>query len=103
MKRDWRRRNESRTCIGCRYEIYTKSVMHQMMKEYPRMKPLCSSEDGWRYRKMIREAVLPMAGELLHSVKKLYPDADMVLLAEIMERGIEGYGGYGKSGSRAGV
>ena len=52
---------------------------------------------------MIREAVLPMAGELLHSVKKLYPDADMVLLAEIMERGIEGYGGYGKSGSRAGV
>ena len=97
------RRNESRTCIGCRYEIYTKSVMHQMMKEYQRMKPLCSSEDGWRYRKMIREAVLPMAGELLHSVKKLYPDADMVLLAEIMERGIEGYGGYGKSGSRAGV
>lgn len=74
-----------------------------MMKEYQRMKPLCSSEDGWRYRKMIREAVLPMEGELLHSVKKLYPDADMVLLAEIMERGIEGYGGYGKSGSRAGV
>ena len=28
-----------------------------MMKEYQRMKPLCSSEDGWRYRKMIREAV----------------------------------------------
>lgn len=52
---------------------------------------------------MIREAVLPMAGELLHSVKELYPDADMVLLAEIMERGIEGYGGYGKSGSGAGV
>lgn len=97
------RRSGSRTCIGCRYEIYTKSVMHQMMKEYMRMKTLCSSDDGWRYRQMIREAVLPMVGELLHSVKELYPDADMGLLAEIMERGIEGYDDCSKSGSRAGL
>lgn len=77
--------------------------MHQMMKEYMRMKNLCSSDDGWRYRQMIREAVLPMVGELLHSVKELYPDADMGLLAEIMERGIEGYGDCGKSDSGAGL
>lgn len=97
------RRSGSRTCIGCRFEIYTKSVMHQMMKEYMRMKALCSSDDGWRYRQMIREAVLPMVGELLHSVKELYPDADMGLLAEIMERGIEGNGDCGKSGTGAGL
>lgn len=74
-----------------------------MMKEYMRMKTLCSSDDGWRYKQMIREAVLPMVGELLHSVKELYPDADMGLLAEIMERGIEGYDDCSKSGSRAGL
>lgn len=97
------RRMESRTCIGCRYEIYTKSVMHQMMKEYTRMKGLCDSDDGWRYRQIIREAVLPMAGELLHSIKNLYPDADMGLLAEIMEGGMDGYGDCGKSGIGTGV
>ena len=44
-----------------------------------------------------------MVGELLHSVKALYPDADMELLAEIMERGIEGYGDCGKSDPGAGL
>lgn len=97
------RRIESRTCIGCRYEIYTKSVMHQMMKEYTRMKKLCGSDDGWRYRQMIKEAVLPMAGELLHSIKELYPDADMGLLTEIMEGGMDGYGDCGKSGIGTGL
>ncbi len=86
-------RPESRGCTGCRYEVYTKAVMHQMMKEYARMKPLCDTDDGWRYKEMIKRAVLPMAGEFLHSIRELYPDADRGALAEIMEGGMGGYGG----------
>lgn len=89
-------RTESRGCTGCRYEVYTKAVMHQMMKEYARMKSLCGTDDGWRYKEMIRHALLPMMGEFLHSIRELYPDADMGALAEIMEGGMGGYGGCGE-------
>lgn len=85
------KRPESRGCIGCRYEIYTKSVMHQMIKEYARMKALCGGEDEWRYREMIRQTILPMVGELLKTMKSMFPDSDMGLLTEIMEGGMGGY------------
>lgn len=84
-------RLDSRGCIGCKYEIYTKSVMHHIIKEYTRLKELCGEEDGWRYREIIRKTVLPMVGELLDTVKTLYVDADMKLLTKIMEGGMNGY------------
>lgn len=89
-------RTESRGCTGCRYEVYTKAVMHQMMKEYARMKQLCGADDGWRYKEMIKHTILPMMGEFLHSIRELYPGADMGAVAEIMEGGMGGYGGCGK-------
>lgn len=67
-----------------------------MMKEYARMKLLCGADDGWRYKEMIKHTLLPMMGEFLHSIRELYPGADMEALAEIMEGGMRGYGGCGK-------
>lgn len=78
-------------CIGCRYEIYTKAVMHQMVNEYSRMRRLCREKDGWRYKKLIEKTVLPPMGELLKTVRQMYPNSDMDFYAEIMEGGMAGY------------
>lgn len=93
-------RPESAACIGCRYEIFTKAVMHHLVKEYIRMRGKFADADGWRYKEIIKSAVLPMAGELLKTVREMYPDADMELMTEIMEGGMNGYDGCGQSGRR---
>ena len=89
-------------CMGCRYEIHTKSVLHQLSSEYARMKRFSDGPDGWRYRAMIREAILPVIGEYLATVKEQIPEIDMDAMAEIMEGGVSGYdnGGEQAGGNR---
>ncbi len=89
-------------CMGCRYEIHTKSVLHQLSSEYARMKMFSDGPDGWRYRAMIREAILPVIGEYLATVKEQIPEIDMDAMAEIMEGGVSGYdnGGEQAGGNR---
>lgn len=82
---------ERAACIGCRYEIHTKSILHQFSSEYHRMRILADGPDGWRYRAMVRKAILPVIGEYLGSVKGIIPHADMDALSEIMEGGLSGY------------
>lgn len=96
-------RPESAACIGCRYEIFTKAVMHHLVKEYVRMRGMLTDTGGWRYKEIIKSAVLPMAGELLKTVGEMYPDADMELMTEIMEGGMNGYDGCSQSGRRNGL
>lgn len=82
---------ENTACVGCRFEIYTKSMMHHMVSEYSRMRGLCGEKDGWRYKKLIEKSVLPPIGELLKTVRQVYPNSDMDFYAEIMEGGMAGY------------
>jgi len=80
------------SCIGCGYEIYTKTAMHTLMSEYARLVALKNSankSDSWRYEKILEQAVLPAISEMLDAVKLLYRDADTVEIFDIVERGLD--------------
>ena len=94
---------ERAVCIGCRYEIHTKSIMHQLSSEYSRMRGLMDGHDGWRYREMIRKAILPVIGEYLACMRGSIPDADMGGISEIMEGGLSGYANGSEQTCRDGL
>jgi hypothetical protein len=78
-------------CIGCGYEIYTKTAMHILVKEYTRLVGLrnrSSQPEAWRYEHILEQAILPAIAEILGAMKLLYPSADPTELLEIMEKGI---------------
>ena len=79
-------------CVGCRYEIYTKSAMHLLMKEYSRLNKEKERSDDFHKRRLgqiLEKAVLPAVAEILASVPLLYPGADMETFYELMERGVK--------------
>ena len=82
---------ERPACVGCRYEIHTKSILHHLSSEYARMRDLSGGSDGWRYRAMMKKAVLPVIGEYLACTKDMVQEADMGALSQIMEGGLSGY------------
>lgn len=81
-------------CIGCGYEIYTKSAMRLLMREYDR---LCHERDAvieyekWRYTAILNDAVIPAIEEIVHCAKSLAPDSDISPLLEIGEMGLIGH------------
>ena len=83
---------ERGACIGCGYEIYTKSAMRTLMKEYTRLTSLKTSaaqNDLWRYTKILEQVVLPAISEMI-AVMKLYSDEQGVNdLLMIVEKGLE--------------
>lgn len=87
-------------CIGCGYEIYTKTAMHILMGEYTRLAELRNSSDqseAWRYERILEAAVLPAVAEMITAMKTLCPGADMTELLDIVERGIANVdGGAGR-------
>jgi len=70
-------------CYGCRYEIHTKAQMHKLMKEYRRLRNCSVNADGWRYRKIAKELLIPVISEYTWCLENSF-DADMQSLAEIM-------------------
>ena len=79
-------------CLGCGYEIYTKSALYLLMKEYARLNREKNAADNLhreRLENILERGVLPAVMEILTSVPVLYPDAEMEPLYEIMERGIQ--------------
>ena len=92
--------SERAVCMGCCYEIHTKSVLHQLSSEYARMHKFTEGPDGWRYRAMIRKTVLPVIGEYLATVKEQIPEIDMDAMAEIMEGGLSDYDNGGEQAGR---
>ena len=79
-------------CVGCRYEIYTKSAMRLLMKEYVRInreKADAGAFQRERLENILNKGVIPAVAEMLDSVAMLYPDAEMEPLYGIMERGIQ--------------
>ena len=78
-------------CIGCGYEIYTKSAMHLLMKEYVRMNQNMDGASEFQRRRMARlleDGILPAITEIVTSIPMLYPNAEMEPLYQIMERGL---------------
>lgn len=86
-------------CIGCRYEIHTKAVLHELSGEYARMRGLAGGAEGWRYQEMLRRAILPVIGEYITEMKGQIPGIDMDAVSEILEGGVTG---YAYSGEQAG-
>ena len=81
------------SCIGCGYEIYTKSIMYTLVSEYRRMldaKALSGGIDAKRRQMILEQAILPAISEMLMSAKVLYPDADITELLNIIEDGLNG-------------
>jgi len=73
------------SCLGCGYEIYTKSAMHLLMKEYMRL----STQKGAgasRSKRIVEQAIMPAVTEMLYAMNDLYADAST--LHGIIERGL---------------
>ena len=77
-------------CIGCGYEILTKSALRLLMREFARLKQLrerAPKSEGWRYTALLNQAVLPAIAEIISCAKALALDSDISLLLDIVERG----------------
>lgn len=79
-------------CIGCGYEIYTKSAFQLLVQEYVELNHKKDSSTGWeqeRYKQLLKQGVMPAITEIITSMPLLYPEADMKPLMEMVERGIK--------------
>ena len=75
------------SCLGCGNEIYTKSAMQLLMKEYIRLSTNTGA-DAVRCMRIVEQAIIPAVAEMLSAMQELYPDADASILLDIIERGI---------------
>lgn len=76
-------------CIGCGFEIYTKTILRLLMTEYTRLltkKRTSEKAEAVRCEAILKKAVLPAISEMLSSAQRLYPDADMKVLLDELER-----------------
>ena len=67
-------------CIGCGYEVYTKTTMYTLMREYKRLSDSIKKSkatDAKRSKMILEQAIYPAVKEILASVKILYPNADI--------------------------
>ena len=91
-------------CIGCGYEVLTKTAMYTLMREYARLNDCIKNSggsDALRYTKIIEQAIIPAVEEMLTSAKLLYTNADVSELMDIMEVEISGiHSGTGRNGQR---
>ena len=77
-------------CIGCGYEIYTKTILYYLSKEYARLlaiKNKVKPAEMARCSKILKEAVMPAIAEVFMCIKRLYPDADIKALVNTTEMG----------------
>ncbi len=78
-------------CIGCGYEIYTKTILRLLMSEYARlaeMKNVAAQTEASRYDAILKKAVIPAISEMLSAAERLYPKANMKPLLSELERGL---------------
>jgi hypothetical protein len=86
---------ERKSCICCGYEIYTKTVMRGIMREYKRLmlaKETAEPDEARRYGLILEQAILPIAKEMLSAANLLYPEADTNGLLDIMVTEADLYG-----------
>lgn len=77
-------------CIGCGYEILTKTALHLLAREFARLKQMrenSTESERWRYTAILSNAVVPAIDEIISCAKAPSTDTDMQALLEIVERG----------------
>ena len=82
--------SDRNSCIGCGYEIYTKTILHCLSKEYARLvdlKKRSNPGESCRYTKILKEAVMPAITEIFVSIKHMYPEVDLKSMIDITEKG----------------
>ena len=80
----------SASCLGCGYEIYTKTAMEMLVREYIRMNRLIrESENSNRIKDILKKFIIPSILQIFQSIAVLYPEADMDILQKIVERGMK--------------
>lgn len=76
------------SCIGCKYEISTKSTVFLMISEYNRLLALFNDTTNERlkekYKTLIKEIVLPAVDELLQCVQEQYGEEALKSLEKIV-------------------
>jgi hypothetical protein len=78
------------SCIGCGYEIFTKTILHSLSKEYARLLTAKNDTDpaeATRCTKILKEAVMPAIAEIFLSMKQMYPDVDIKAMVNATEMG----------------
>jgi hypothetical protein len=78
-------------CIGCGFEIYTKTILRLLMSEYTRLlekKNTADKAEAARCQAILKNAVLPAISEMLSSAQRLYPNENMNPLLNEIERGL---------------
>ena len=85
---------ERSSCIGCEYEISTKSTVFLMISEYNRLLSLYQSATDEKirnkYRALIKETVLPVMDEMLQCVKEQYGEEALHSLEKIIKENSNG-------------
>lgn len=77
-------------CLGCGYEIYTKTALQMLVREYVRLNRSAGDpEEGIRIRSILKKYIIPSIIEIIQSITVLYPDADMEVMKTIIERGMK--------------
>ena len=79
------------SCIGCGYEVYTKAAFHLLIKEFVRISKNRDSATGTereRYKMILEKGLMPVIVEIIESFPVLYPDAEMGMILDLLERGI---------------
>ena len=65
-----------RVCVGCEYEISTKSTLYLMISEYNRLSYLYDSihegKEKEKYKNILTQIIIPKFDELLTCIKKQY-------------------------------
>ncbi len=78
------------SCLGCGYEIYTKTAMQMLLREYIRMNRLIRGPgDNDRIKDILKKYIIPSILQIFQSITVLYPEADMDILQKIVERGMK--------------
>lgn len=78
------------SCIGCGYEIYTKTILYRLSKEYSRLlarRNESGPAEALRCTKLLKESVMPAITEILLTIKRHYPDADLGSILTATEMG----------------
>lgn len=68
--------HDKRQCVGCQYEISTKSTFYLLISEYNRTlnlyRSVSSSLEKNKYKKIIQELIIPKLDEMLFVIKEEY-------------------------------
>ena len=68
--------NEKRNCVGCSYEISTRSTLFLLVSEYNRIIDLYHEADNplekAKYKNLLVQVVIPKIDEMLSVIKELY-------------------------------